>query len=88
MFQIIAALLFAVAAGLGVAVMVLMLKNNGDAILSALAGEGAFPLDPAPRPNAAPQGTVQETATRHARRNAPRPARAAIAGRARLSRAA
>lgn len=84
MFQIIAALLFAVAAGLGVAVMVLMLKNNGDAILSALAGEGAFPLDPAPRPDAAPQGT----AARRARRNAPRPACAAIAGRARLSRAA
>lgn len=82
MFQIVAALLFAVAAGLSVAVIALMMKNNGDAILSALAGDGAFPLDPAPRPGAAPQGT----APRRARRDAPRPARAAI--RARLSRAA
>lgn len=82
MFQIAAALLFAVAAGLGVAVIALMLKNNGDAILSALFGEGAFPLDPASRPGATPHGKAQ----RRARRNAPRPARAAIG--ARLSRAA
>ena len=82
MFQIIAALLFAVAAGLGVAVIALMLKNNGDAVLSAFLGEGAFPLDPASRLGAAPQGA----APRRARRNAPRPARAAIP--AGLSRAA
>jgi hypothetical protein len=82
MFQIAAALLFAVAAGLGVAVIIAMLKNNGDAILSALFGEGAFSVDPAFRPGAAPQGT----APRRARRNAPRPARAAIS--ARFSRAA
>ena len=82
MFQIAAALLFAIAAGLGVAVIVAMLKNNGAAILSALLGEGAFPVGPASRPGAAPQGA----APRRARRNAPRPARAAIP--AGLSRAA
>lgn len=86
MFQIAAALLFAVATGLSVAVIALMLKNNGDAVLSALLGEGAFPLDPAPRPGAAPQGAAQGMVARRARRTAPRPARAAFP--AGLSRAA
>ena len=43
MVQVAAALLFALAAGLGVTVILAMLKNNEDAILSALLGEGAFP---------------------------------------------
>ncbi len=44
MGQIAAALLFAVAAGLGITVILAMLKLNGVAILSALVGEGAFPI--------------------------------------------
>ena len=45
MVQVAAALLFALAAGLGVTVILVMLRNNEDAILSALLGEGAFPAD-------------------------------------------
>ncbi len=44
MVQLAAALLFAVAAGLGITVILAMLKNNETAILSALLGEGAFPI--------------------------------------------
>jgi hypothetical protein len=43
MVQIAAALLFALAIGLGMMVILAMLRNNEDAILSALLGEGAFP---------------------------------------------
>ncbi|WP_338424977.1 hypothetical protein [Sphingopyxis kveilinensis] len=43
MVQVAAALLFALAAGLGVTVILAMLRNNENAILSALLGEGAFP---------------------------------------------
>lgn len=50
MVQVAAALLFASAAGLGVLVILAMLRTNGDAILSALAGEGAFPHGSSPRP--------------------------------------
>lgn len=53
MVQVAAALLFALAAGLGVTVILAMLRTNGDAILSALAGEGAFPADAAPQPGPA-----------------------------------
>lgn len=53
MVQVAAALLFALAAGLGLTVILAMLKSNGDAILSALAGEGAFPADAAPQPGPA-----------------------------------
>ena len=47
MVQVAAALLFTLAAGLGVTVILAMLKNNENAILSALLGEGAFPVDAA-----------------------------------------
>jgi len=40
MVQVAAALLFAIAAGLGVAVILAMFRSNADAILSALAGVG------------------------------------------------
>lgn len=50
MVQVAAALLFAIAAGLGITVIVAMLKSNEDAILSALLGEGAFPVTTAPKP--------------------------------------
>ena len=50
MVQVAAALLFAVAAGLGLTVILAMLKNNDAAILSALLGEGAFPVEAAPQP--------------------------------------
>ena len=49
MVQVAAALLFALAAGLGVTVILAMLKNNENAILSALLGEGAFPAETAPQ---------------------------------------
>lgn len=48
MVQVAAALLFAVAAGLGITVILAMLRSNADAILSALLGEGAFPSPAAP----------------------------------------
>ena len=48
MVQVAAALLFTLAAGLGVTVILAMLKNNENAILSALLGEGAFAADVAP----------------------------------------
>lgn len=43
MVQVAAALVFALAACLGVTIILAMLRNNEDAILSALLGEGAFP---------------------------------------------
>src|SRR3546814_10283588 len=43
MVQVAAVFLFALAAGLGLTVILAMLKSNGAAILSALLGEGAFP---------------------------------------------
>src|SRR3546814_17660613 len=49
MLQLAAALLFTLAAGLGIAVILGMVKVNGEAVLSALAGEGAFPAAPGPR---------------------------------------
>ena len=71
MLQIAAALLFAIAAGLGIAVILGMLKTNGEAILSALAGEGAFPI------NAGPQtGPVTRAAALRALRSPPAPAAA------------
>lgn len=53
MVQVAAALLFALAAGLGITVILAMLKSNETAILSALLGEGAFPADAAPQPGPA-----------------------------------
>ncbi|WP_194953574.1 hypothetical protein [Sphingopyxis solisilvae] len=53
MVQVAAALLFALAAGLGITVILVMLKSNETAILSALLGEGAFADDGAPQPGPA-----------------------------------
>lgn len=53
MAQVAAALLFALAAGLGITVILAMLKSNETAILSALLGEGAFARDAAPQPGPA-----------------------------------
>ena len=53
MVQVAAALLFALAAGLGITVILAMLKSNESAILSALLGEGAFAGDAAPQPGPA-----------------------------------
>jgi len=53
MVQVAAALLFALAAGLGITVILAMLKSNESAILSALLGEGAFAADAAPQPGPA-----------------------------------
>ncbi|KTE22488.1 hypothetical protein ATE67_00630 [Sphingopyxis sp. H050] len=80
MVQVAAALLFALAAGLGLMVILAMLKTNGDAILSALAGEGAFPANTAPQPPA----TVIKLRPSAPRRHISR----AITARPQLSRAA
>ena len=81
MVQVAAALLFALAAGLGLMVILAMLKTNADAILSALVGEGAFPVEAAPHPG--PAATV--ITLRHAvRRDVARP----VTTRPQLSRAA
>lgn len=81
MVQVAAALLFALAVGLGVTVILAMLRTNGDAILSALAGEGAFPADAAPQPGPA---TVIKLRPSAPRRHISR----AITARPQFSRAA
>ncbi len=86
MVQVAAALLFALAAGLGVTVILVMLRNNEDAILSALLGEGAFPADAAPQSGPAPQKVTLRRSP--ARREAPRPIRAAARMQPAISRAA
>ncbi|WP_332816592.1 hypothetical protein [Sphingopyxis sp.] len=86
MVQVAAALLFAIAAGLGVTVILAMLKNNENAILSALLGEGAFPVEAAPQAGPAPQKiTLRRSPARH---DAARPIRAAVRMQPALSRAA
>jgi hypothetical protein len=86
MVQVAAALLFALAAGLGVTVILAMLKNNENAILSALLGEGAFPAETAPHSGPLPQKMTLRRSP--ARRDAPRPIRAAARMQPALSRAA
>lgn len=86
MVQVAAALLFALAAGLGVVVIIAMLKNNENAILSALMGEGAFPIETAPQSGPAPQKMTLRRSP--ARRDVPRPVRAAVRMQPSLSRAA
>lgn len=48
MLQVTTSLIFAAAACAGIGVIFTMLKHNGAAILSALAGHGAFPANPSP----------------------------------------
>jgi len=86
MVQVAAALLFALAAGLGVTVILGMLKNNEDAILSALLGEGAFPVNAAPHSGPASRKVTLRRSP--ARRDAPRPVRAAVRTQPAISRAA
>ena len=86
MGQIAAALLFAVAAGLGITVILAMLKMNGNAILSAFAGEGAFPV--AAGPATGPSQEAVRSRRPMTRREAPRPARTALTTQSLLSRAA
>lgn len=86
MVQVAAALLFAIAAGLGITVILAMLRNNETAILSALFGEGAFPLENAPQPGPADKVvTLRRSERRH---EAPRPVRTSLPARPLLSRAA
>ena len=86
MVQVAAALLFAIAAGLGITVILAMLRNNETAILSALVGEGAFPLANAPQPGPADKVVTLRRAP--ARRDAPRPVRTMVSARPVFSRAA
>ncbi|WP_422060225.1 hypothetical protein [Sphingopyxis sp.] len=81
MVQVAAALLFALAAGFGLTVILAMLKVNADAILSALLGDGAFPADAAPQPGPA---TVIKLRPSPVRRHVSRP----ISMTPQLSRAA
>lgn len=64
MVQVAAALLFALAAGLGITVILAMLKANETAILSALLGEGAFATDSAPQPGPATMIKLRPSAPR------------------------
>lgn len=86
MVQVAAALLFAIAAGLGITVILAMLKTNENAILSSLLGEGAFPLAGAPQPG--PATNVVKLRQRGDRRDAARPARLTGRAQPQLSRAA
>lgn len=86
MVQVAAALLFALAAGLGITVILAMFRSNEDAILSALVGEGAFPVAVGPQPGPASQKLTLRRSP--ARRDAPRPARAAVRTQPQFSRAA
>lgn len=86
MGQIAAALLFAVAAGLGITVILAMLKMNGNAILSALVGEGAFPI--VAGPSTGPSNEAIPLRRSATRRDAPRPARITLPAQPVLSRAA
>lgn len=85
MLQVAAALLFTLAAGLGLAVILAMLTSNGNAILSALAGDGAFPADGVP---ASPAPAAATTRQRPARRLPVGSVSRAIAAQPLLSRAA
>lgn len=84
MVQVAAALLFALAAGFSVTVILAMFKNNQDAILSALLGEGAFPANAAPQPGPAPYKVTLRRSP--ARRDGP--IRAAVRMQPAISRAA
>lgn len=64
MVQVAAALLFALAAGLGITVILAMLKSNETAILSALLGEGAFASEAAPQPGPATAIKLRPSAPR------------------------
>lgn len=86
MVQVAAALLFAIAAGLGITVILAMLKTNENAILSSLLGEGAFPMQNAPHPG--PATNVVKLRQRGDRRDAPRPVRLTGGTALQLSRAA
>lgn len=86
MVQVAAALLFALAAGLGITVILAMLKGNGDAILSALIGDGAFPIETAPKPG--PTLAVVSVSRAAPRRGAPQPVRVARRAQPLVSRAA
>ena len=86
MVQVAAALLFTLAAGLGIAVILAMLKSNEIAILSALLGEGALPIAATPESDPAPRALPLRHAA--ARRDTPRRIVAALPARPQLSRAA
>ncbi|HMO76441.1 MAG TPA: hypothetical protein PKD99_14325 [Sphingopyxis sp.] len=86
MVQVAAALLFAVAAGLGLTVILAMLKANRDAILSALLGDGAFPLSGTPGSDPAPHVVTLRRSP--ARRDVPRSVRAPARMQPLVSRAA
>ncbi|AJA09949.1 Putative membrane protein [Sphingopyxis fribergensis] len=86
MVQVAAALLFTLAAGIGVTVILAMLQNNENAILSALLGEGAFPVETAPQSGPLPHKVTLRRSP--ARRDAPRPIPAAVRMQPALSRAA
>ncbi|MEQ8312039.1 MAG: hypothetical protein RIA72_15235 [Sphingopyxis sp.] len=86
MLQVAAALLFALAAGLGVLVILAMLRNNSSAVVSALLGEGAFPVGVAPQSDPLPQKIKLRRSS--ALRGSPRAVPSAVRAQRRLSCAA
>ena len=70
----------------GITVILAMLKSNQMAVLSALVGEGAFPLESMPQPG--PAEKVVTLRRSPARRDAPRPVRTSLVNRPVLSHAA
>jgi len=90
MVQVAAALLFALAAGLGITVILAMLRNNENAIFSALLGEGAFPAEAGVRAGVRAGPETQASTLRRSPDRRARPRGAGSARRAQpvLSRAA
>ncbi len=86
MLQVAAALLFALAAGLGVLVILAMLRNNSSAVVSALLGEGAFPIGALPQSDPLPQKIKLRRSPAH--RGGPRALPSAVRAQQRLSCAA
>ena len=86
MVQVAAALLFALADGLCITVILAMMKSNETAILSALFGEGAFQITATPESD--PAARVLPLRPAAARRDMPRRVSAALTVRPQLSRAA
>ncbi|MEY4268821.1 MAG: hypothetical protein RLZZ58_37 [Pseudomonadota bacterium] len=64
MAQMLTALLFSVAGISSLAIIAAMLRANGDAVIRALAGEGAFVADAAVRDAPRPVHVVSRTVTK------------------------
>jgi hypothetical protein len=68
MAQMLTALLFSIAGMASLAIVAAMLRANGDAVIRALAGEGAFAADAAARDVPRPVHVISHTFVRPVRR--------------------